>query len=152
MRKTSVMKIVKCQIGPITDENRKLVTNDREKADVLNHFFSSVFTDGKKDRVDSLNQISLKITLWMMESKIQKRLEKLNVKLPCPDCLCIAQLYILLSGIVPTDLDRLWHQFTKKDLDSLPGNYRPVSLAAIVCKVYKGIARDTMRKFVCDNR
>lgn len=38
--------------GPMKDDNGKLVTNDRERAGVLNIFFSPVYTNGK-ERFDS---------------------------------------------------------------------------------------------------
>ena len=43
------------------------------------------------------------------------------------------------------------HPLFKKGDRSSPGNYRPVSLTSIVCKVFEGFIRDALFKHFSDN-
>lgn len=93
---------MKDQIGPITNEHRKLVINDSEKEDILfNIFFSSVFTDekGMFDRLN-INGVSPKVLLWLTEIQVKMRVVKHNVnKSPGPDGLHPQVLRKLSSNI-----------------------------------------------------
>lgn len=63
-------------IGYIEDNKGKLVKRDREKATVLNAFFSSVYMNEKKGytKQDShFNTIILNVPPWLTETSIQKK-------------------------------------------------------------------------------
>ena len=114
----------KSTIGDLRDKNGDLKTEDQEKANILNDFFSSVFTvEGNselpdfKQKVkdeDCINQIEINAV------KVLKQLKSLNVSKSCgPDNChpfflkeCAEEIYLpltdifhksLSSGVIPDD-------------------------------------------------
>ena len=139
-------------------------------AKVLNLFFSSVFTSesgGFSNQNCSVypHDTTQEAPPWLTEDRIKIRLEKLNInKSPGPDGLhprvlrelsqVIARpLFLiftdsLLTGMVPAD----WRKANvapifKTGPKYIPGNYRPVSLTSIVCKLLEGMIRDYIQDF-----
>ena len=66
-----------------------LTNSDKDKANTLTDFFSSVFTTETKDKNPSLEGINISYnmgTLVIDEEKVKKRLHELNIsKSPGPD-------------------------------------------------------------------
>ena len=134
---------------------------------MLNDFFASVFTNESSDDIpiypcvvnDILSEVEVSA------DQIQKALHDLNPnKSPGPDEIHPRVLKELAKelayplkllfdksfdqGIIPSD----WKEaevrpLFKKGEKSNPGNYRPVSLTSVVCKVFEGFIRDAL----CDH-
>ena len=147
--------------------------NDQEKANILQNFFSSVFTEEppgdlphfEKRKYDSeLNY--LLITTDMVKNKLLKI--KVN-KSPGPDQIhprvlhettssIIEPLTIIFNTSIQTKkLPSEWKEANvsaiyKKGNKSLPNNYRPVSLTAIICKILESIVRDQVINHMKQNK
>ena len=140
------------------------VSDDLGMADILNKFFSSVFTDENVASMPVPDQVfqgdvplqTAHICPEAVKAKISKLkpcsapgpdkisskvLLELNDELALP--LCIIFNKSLNEGSVPQDwkLANVSPIFKKGNKDS-PGNYRPISLTCIICKVMESILRD----------
>ena len=153
-------------------EDGSLTTNDAEKAEVLSKFFSSVFT--KENTDDPLPDFKANFTdilssIKLTTEDIEKALNSLNVnKSPGPDNIhprilkeLSSQLSYPLLLIFNKTMEqgKLPHQWKeaevrpifKKGCKSTPGNYRPVSLTSILCKIFEGFVRDALYKHIVEN-
>lgn len=147
------------------------VTLDIDKANILNDFFVSVFTqeNGNVPQCPRGGEIRDIPELQISEEKVRTKLIKLKAnKAAGPDDLNprilkelapiishpLAQLMqnSLRQGIVPND----WREahicaIHKKGAKTLPNNYRPVSLTSQVCKIMESIIRDHIFSHLMDN-
>ena len=167
-------KLVKKEgVHELLNENGDLTNNDKEKCDIINKFFSSVFTKEDLNDIpdftydnDILNPLeTCDITLHDME----KALLNLNPnKSPGPDHLhpkllksCAVALAkplkflfdkTLSEGILPNDfkIAEVRPIFKKGD-KSNPGNYRPVSLTSVVCKVFESFIKISLNNHLINN-
>ena len=146
-----------------------LTSNDQEKANTLNNFFSSVFTKEKTDTIPKLDDRNKGIffsELILTREAISKKLSNLNPsKAMGPDGilsfilktfseeLSLPLLYIfnksLSEGVVPEawKLAEVTAIFKKGDKTE-PGNYRPVSLTSITCKILESLVCDALREYL----
>ena len=159
----------KCGLEDLTDDSGKTVSDDRGKAQLLNAFFSSVFTH------EDLSQIpeptarftgtpieTVTITAEAVRQKLSslktdtapgadglhpKLLQLASAPLAGP----LSSLYCdsLEQGILP----EAWKSATvvpiyKKGGRNVPGNYRPVSLTSIPCKIMESLIRDQLVEFL----
>jgi hypothetical protein len=147
------------------DEDPDYMTKtDGEKADALGDFFASVFTiesDGTwelKNKPEIRHELSLVLT----EENILKRLSKIKIaKSPGPDGIhprvlhelrhvLVRPLYRIFETSVRTGkVPAAWKKASitaihKKGSKHVAGNYRPVSLTSIVCKLLEAIVRDAL--------
>jgi len=138
--------------------------SDKEKADVLQHQFTSVFTqepDGELPEFPTrtVNDIhTFAITSEMVTKKINSldvnkaggpdeihpRLLK-ELANEVSDPLAIIFNKSLSNGIVPTD----WRNahvspIYKKGARNVAANYRPISLTSIICKIMESLVKDTI--------
>ena len=155
------------KIGPLKDLNNNLVTDDLEMSNIINIYFSSVFTNDSDnlpnlapllDDNESLSSINIS------EQLVLKKLKELKTnKSPGPDDLHpkllfelskiiskpLAKLYTLSlnSGLIPNDW-KLAHvtPLFKKGSKSECKNYRPVSLTSILCKILESIIKDSINE------
>ena len=170
-------KYIKTKIKPkdgisnLIKEDNSYTSNDQEKADVLNNFFSSVFVeegdepipDFKSNFKNELNFINI------TENDMLNVLNNLNIsKSPGPDQIhprILKELSKELSkpllmlfnktiqdGVLPKSWkDAEVKPIFKKGRKDLPGNYRPVSLTSILCKIFETFVRDALYDHLIDN-
>ena len=157
------------QVAPDNDE---LTTNDTEKAELLQKYFSSVFTRGPPEDIPTVtehNAQSQLNCLTVSEKQVFDKLSKLDISksagpddiqprilrelantLPVP----LAKIFnfSLRTSTLPTDwkMGNITAIF-KKGQRKLPSNYRPISLTSIVCKVLESLVRDAIIKHFKDN-
>ena len=162
-------------MGTLKCEDGSLVTDDSRKAEVLNNFFSSVFTCEDLNNLPSLDDsvwsegvtlADIRITPEAVEKKLReldpnksqgpdmipaKVLKELSRELSFP--LSFLFNLSLEMGILPND----WKSaevvaLFKKGSRLDPGNYRPVSLTCIICKVLESIIRDSIVSHLIENK
>ncbi|CAM4551684.1 unnamed protein product [Caretta caretta] len=159
-------KKAKESVGPLMNEGGNLVMEDVEKANVLNAFFASVFTNKVSSQTAALG-----ITTWGIDGQpsvekevVRDYLEKLDVhKSMEPDelhprvlkelvAVTAEPLAIILenswrTGEVPDD----WKKANvvpifKKGKKEDPGNYRPVSLTSVPGKIMEQVLKESILK------
>ena len=156
-------------ISPLTDKEGKTAVTDKDKANILNSFFSSVFTKEDLNNIPKSEEegrskgIAL-TDIQVTPAAVNKKLKDLNPnKAQGPDKipprvlkeladvldtpLCILFNKSLESGVIPDD----WKKaeviaIFKKGTRSDPGNYRPVSLTCVLCKLLESFVRDAIVK------
>ena len=148
-----------------------VASNDKEKADALNIFFSSVFTleylqniPAFEDRCENfLSSVDLS------DKTIMVRFKKLkHKKSPGPDCIhprilkelseyLLVPLRILFTrslseGVLPNSW-KISHVIPifKGAKRSCASNYKPVSLTYIICKMLESLIWDALIKHLLDN-
>ena len=151
-------------IGDLKSDG-KIAQTDQEKAEVLNSFFASVFTHENSSELPDFpdrSYTSILDSIKFTPALVKKSLQKLNPnKSPGPDGLhpyllrelCDELAYPLSllftrsmqEGHVPSSwkqacITPIFKKGSKKD----PGNYRPVSLTSIACKLMESVVRDGM--------
>ena len=158
-------------VGPILSDSGELVTDCQQQANILNAYFASVFTE---EDMNNLPRLELRGVPEMSEVTIteQKVLEKIQElkkdSAPGPDgiqtrilkevaeeiSLPLAKIFkhSLDSGQVPAD----WRcanvtPIFKKGAKSNPGNYRPISLTSVVCKIMEKLMKDAIMQHVMTN-
>ena len=159
-------------IGPLKD-GKELIGDTEKMAELLNTHFSSVFTKEDIDSLPTPNMIytgsAPLSTVDFPPSLVQDKLNQLDVtSAPGPDkmypkllkavsesiALPLSLIYArsLNEGIVPTDwkLANVTPIF-KKGSKGDAGNYRPVSLTAVVCKVMESILKDSVMQHLINN-
>ena len=149
-----------------------LTENDLEKAEVLKTFFHSVFTNDKDDNLPDFNSRTNKSLsfLTVTEPQMVKALQSLKVdKSPGPDGLHprvlrevaveIARPLTALFNATITQgkIPRAWkiaevRPIYKKGDKTSPGNYRPVSLTAITCKLFETFLRDALYNHIVNDK
>ena len=158
----------KDKVAPLLDENGKLSTDDKINASLLNNFFSSVFTKENSDYMPAPKQmfhgkdeemlLAVDVEPQIIEKKLHKlkpnkaagvddihssMLKELAQQLSLPLSMIFKKS--LDEGIVPQDwrLANVVPLYKKGDKSS-PGNYRPVSLTSIVCKILESVMKDSI--------
>ena len=159
----------------LKNENGVFTKSEAEKAELLNDFFSSVFT---KENLDTLPEVTDKEVLSELdnivisESEVLKHLKELDaskaLKAMGPDNInpflikSMAEVFVkpltlifqksVSSGIVPS----AWKEaritpIFKKGNKTEPSNYRPVSLTSIVCKTLEKLVRKSILSHLTEN-
>ncbi|CAM5108613.1 unnamed protein product [Natator depressus] len=158
--------MIKESVGPLLNEGGNLVTEDVEKANVLNAFFASVFTNKVSSQTTALGS-----TAWgggdkpsVEKEVVRDYLEKLDehksmgLNALHPKVLkeladVIAEPLAIIfenswrSGEVPDD----WKKANvvpifKKGKKEDPGNYRPVSLTSVPGKIMVQVLKESILK------
>ncbi|CAM4531860.1 unnamed protein product, partial [Lepidochelys olivacea] len=165
-------KKAKESVGPLLKEGGNLVTEDVEKANVLNAFFASVFTNKVSSQTTALGS-----TAWggggqpsVKEEVVGDYLEKLDAhKSMGPDVLhprvlkeladVIAEPLAIIfenswrSGEVPEDWKKanvvpIFKTGKKDD----PGSYRPVSLISVPGKIMEHVLKESILKHLNERK
>ena len=161
---------VKSGIADLDTTNGKATTSS-QKAEVLNNFFTSVFTREDTDdipypeakNVDSVSDLTITTT------KVREKLLKLNPnKSPGPDGMhprVLLELTDVISEPLATIMQKSLEEgrlpqdwkdahvtpIFKKGKKNLTTNYRPVSLTSVVCKIMESIIRDHIMQHILAN-
>lgn len=153
------------KIGPLRDENNRLINENKEKANVLNGYFCSVFTHENLLNMPEASNVfrgggnEQLIDITVTEAEVLQKLQLLNVnksmgadeihgkllhevreELTKP----LTHLFnlSLSQGIVPQDWrDANVIPLHKKGNRQQPENYRPVSLTSIVGKLIENMVK-----------
>ena len=152
-------------------QNGRLFLRDEEKVEILNEFFTSVFTK-EEETIPDLDIEDTVPTMPDPEFTVEDVLKKLKSinenKASGPDGipgkllktlaeelaepLCVLFSSSLNTGEVPDD----WKSahvtaIHKKGATDLAANYRPISLTSLVCKVQESIIRDCINEHLTRN-
>lgn len=155
-----------------TDGTFHLLSDDSDKCKVFSEFISEVYTVESKDAFNTLNlglPYNHMAELCVSDLKVFNKLSELKVdKSPGPDLIHPRVLYetraqiasalklifqmSLDSGKLPCD----WKKSTitmihKKGNKSEAGNYRPISLTCICCKIFESIIKDHIIEYFTVN-
>ncbi|KAK3884189.1 hypothetical protein Pcinc_011534 [Petrolisthes cinctipes] len=154
-------KPIRRRIGPLVNEDGALMHSDAENANLLNEYFSSVFSEESGPIPEPLDSFSEKLeSMVFTQEEIERKIIELKAnKSPGPDRflprvlrevhgevsrhLCMVFNRVIQTGCVPRD----WREaevtpIFKKGDASQPSNYRPISLTSIVCKLMERIMVD----------
>ena len=161
-------------IGTLKRKDGSLADNDKDKAETLNDFFSSVFTREDPSSVPILlecsrsNEVSICDVRVTTQAVINKLKELNPNKSQGPDLIpprvlkeiCneiaspLGNIFnkSLETGTLPEDwktaeVTAIFKKGSKTD----PGNYRPVSLTCIACKILESFIRDVIVAHFTDN-
>ncbi|CAM4715659.1 unnamed protein product, partial [Lepidochelys kempii] len=164
-RYVSNKKKVKESVGPLLNEGSNLVTEDVEKANVLNAFFASVFTNKVSSQTTALGS-----TAWgggdqpsVEKEVVRDYLEKLDVhKSMGPDALhpkVLKELADVITEPLAIIFENSWRSgkvldwkkanvvpIFKKGKEEDPGNYRPVSLTSVPGKIMEQVLKESILK------
>ena len=151
-----------------------VLKSDSEKCELLNDFFSSVFTSEDTKNLpefnyDNFNNIPHLETCSITLKEMEEAISNLNAnKSPGPDNfhpkllkLCSKSLSIpfkllfdntIHEGCIPSD----WKQaevrpIFKKGDKTNPGNYRPVSLTSVICKLFEKFIKNSLNNHLIKN-
>ena len=165
---------MKSHIGDLYQDPEKIrrATTNKEKAHILSEQFASVFIEepGGESPLATPRYVSRLNNISITKDKIMKVLQKLKTnKSPGPDDIhpriikalreeLLEPLYILFTsslheGVVPDDwkianVTAIFKNSNKSD----PGNYRPVSLTSVLCKVMETMLREEIIQHMKENK
>ncbi|XP_074791647.1 small cell adhesion glycoprotein [Natator depressus] len=162
-------KKAKESVGPLLNEGGNLVTEDVEKANVLNAFFASVFTNKVSSQTAALG-----ITAWGVDGQpsvekevVRDYLEKLDMhKSMGPDELhprVLKELAAVIAEPLAIIFENSWQvpddwkkanvvPIFKKGKKEDPGNYRPVSLTSVPRKIMEQVLKESILKHLHDRK
>jgi hypothetical protein len=165
-------KKVQNGIADLKRDDGSITENDLEKTEELNRFFKSVFTIEDLNNIPYINDRSSGKSILEVQFNEQitmKLLENLNVTKSCgPDFLHPRVLKEVKNAIC-LPLTLLFHQsfeeeetpidwktanvkaLFKKGERNQAGNYRPVSLTCVPCKLMEKVVRDQLVKHMTEN-
>ena len=150
-------------VGPLKD-GESVVSDDERMANVLNKFFVSVFTEenpvlpeaSKRNFQTMLDQVNFPKEAVLVKIKALKAdsasgPDKLRPRVlqAVADILCCPLSIIFVRSLEEGEVPDDWRMANvtsifKAGSKMSPGNYRPVSLTSIVCKIMESIIRDNM--------
>ena len=153
------------------DDKTSLVFDDKEKANLLQTQFSSVFTKEPLHNIPFFSMRSqIKIrTIEIPVDAVRKKLKSLNTnKSLGPDEIHPKQiceladilsepLTILLNsslhnGIIPKEWkSAVISAVFKKGSRNVPGNYRPISLTCVLCRIMESFLKDAIMMHLVEN-
>ena len=162
----------KSGIADLTEKDGFTASNNREKAVVLNDFFSSVFTREDMQSMPELPKEAFRTKLadlTITPKQVEKRLAALKPnKATGPDGFPPRMLkelagplskplsIIMNKSLQEGRLPKIWKTahvvpIFKKGKKNIAGNYRPVSLTSVICKVMESIVREKLLEHLKHN-
>ncbi|CAG2210467.1 unnamed protein product [Mytilus edulis] len=135
------------------DETSRKTDDDKEKGEILATFFNSVFTkepEGEEEIAKILK--GLKVEKSPGPDRIHPRILK-ELAEPISTPLCTIFNQSIRNSTVPSR----WKEaqisdIFKKGKKCIAGNYRPVSLTSVVCKVMEKLVREHIVKHMKSNK
>ncbi len=160
-------------INPIDDKSQT-TDCDKMKAQILADFFSSVFTKEPEGQVPRLEEKNVLHQMGILKTTVEA-IEKVVLKLktnksPGPDgfhpmllkntAAAISKpLEILFNksletGTIPDEWKsaRISAIYKNKGSKKIAGNYRPISLTSVVCKILESLIRNHIMDFMTSNK
>ena len=159
-------------VGPLLDKDKNLVADPQGMANILNDFFSSVFTND-----DNTNPVPVRQDFETVISDFEVTFKDIEIaidatkagKAPGPDNItstvlkkCKKNLLLPLKIIFESSLSSAqipddWKNarvvpIPKKGSRAVAGNYRPVSLTSTVCKLLERIMRSKLMDHLIENK
>ena len=160
-------------VGPLK-ENGTTINDDEQMTNVLNTFFTSVFTREDLSNIPQPKQTyfgnSPLTSVLFPHDRIKDKIDKMKstaapgddnitprLLQSIEDIICVPLSIIfaqsLNEGIVPED----WRRANitpvfKKGSKANAGNYRPISLTSIICKIMESIIRDSIVHHLATNK
>ena len=160
----------KVKVGPLKDSTGSIISDSRAIADLLNNYFSSVFTvedlsfiPNASSKFD-FNNSEILSEILIDEKLVEEKLGKLNTsksqgadelnpkllsELRNVLCKPLTSLFntSVQTGVIPQDWrDASVAPLHKKGSKNKSENYRPVSLTSIISKLLKSIVKDSFVK------
>ena len=151
-------------VADLKDEDGSLVSTDKEKANVLNNFFSSVFTNEDTNQMpifDIRYQGSPITEVVASKDRILKDLKNLNISKSMGPDGCHPRFLKETSDVICTPLETIFNKsfqfgevpkiwkdanvssiYKRKGDKSDSSNYRPVSLTCIPCRLSEKFVRE----------
>lgn len=150
-------------IGPLKDEDGKLVTDNLGMSNILNNYFGSVYTCEDESTIPTSTQQQFHRELGSIQitpNIVVQKIEALkNGSAPGNDSISVELLkvtkyfvsvplaYIFKESIKTGEIPSDWKEANvtpifKKGCKSVPANYRPISLTSICCKLMESIIKD----------
>ena len=156
--------------GTENQDDRPVLTSFmEERVDVLNRYFASVFTkeDNNACTIEDWELLYPLDDLTITPDQVQKRLKDLNPS-KSPDNIhprLLKEMSVVLSeplsilfntSLKEGTLQSEWKcgnmsAIHKKGSNKDPGNYRPVSLTSIACKVLEALVQEHIMKHMTQN-
>ena len=159
----------KAKLDDLVDDSGRTVSDDTGKAKLLNAFFSSIFTDEDTAEIPEPTTQFTGIPIETMNittEAVNNKLSSLKTdSTPGPDGLHPKLLQLAsqnlagpLASLFRASLDQgilpeTWKTAMvvpvhKKGSKQTPGNYRPISLTSIPCKIMESLIRDELMEFL----
>jgi hypothetical protein len=158
-------------VGPLKDTNGRIVTDNTSMANELNKRFSEVFTREDNSNCPAPVPIPVRLTKsFITTQKVKTQIKNLKNTNSCgPDGIpnivlqqCVDEIGPVLAslyrksmnhGLVPTN----WKQahvvpIQKKGSKAEAGNYRPVPLTCVCCRVMESVIKHGIVKHLDKNR
>ena len=142
------------------------VSSDSDKADALNEFYTSVFTQENNANIPSPSDIfcGQKLNdIEITEDMVSKKLDKLNqnkspgndghhprVLREIKDVLVKPLTHLFQLSLREGFLPECWRDaditpiYKNKGSRSQPTNYRPISLTSVICKILESLIKDAV--------
>ena len=163
---------MKTGIADLRKTGGVIASSSKKKADVLNEFFSSVFIKDKSSIHDfkKTSYNKPRLDLIITPEQVLNKVKELNSnKATGPDnipsrllkelsdVLCDPILRVMKKSIQEQYIPINWKKahvvpIFKKGKKTLPGNYRPVSLTSITCKLEEGLVREKLIDHLSSNK
>jgi hypothetical protein len=163
-------KKIQSTIGPLVTANKRLITEEKEMAEELNKYFASVFTRESPDNVPEAEQQEIYTGMPRIDVTREQIKAKINYirkdSAPGPDGITPLMLKELEASILEPleiifkkslDNGDMWKTSTVtpifiKGTKGNPGNFRPVSLASVPCKIREAIIKDSLKDHLLCNK
>ena len=145
----------KSGVGALRDNDNKLVVDDKQKADLLNNFFASIGSEDDGNDIALDREVPDNVCLESVSFSpqvISKAIRKIKPKTSSgPDgfppilvkkgarSLTFPLSEIFKSFMSVGKIPDVWRPVYKSGVASDPGNYRPIALTSVFCKLMERV-------------